>query len=320
MGVFETLFTNGPLGCAQDFGTAYVYGSGNQSSSNNYNISPGQPNSAWRVPRHAGRLQHPVRGRRRRPERFRDPRGPSLGPDRSTTASTPRREIRHPAGRRRGPATSSRPRYRRTAPAASTGPTCWAASGGPVTLSYSADGGKSWSSGTLDSDSDSGVASLNSASTPPARGGRPGSTTARCSRSRSRPPTRSRPRRWVAAPRPTGRRSTAQRHLRVVPVHDDDRADGSGDGRSFTPPRRACALEEAQEGQAPDGHARKGQVHDQVQGLAQARRQAVARGQEVRALALGPRQDRRQGHRAARQGDDADARAQDREVRRHHKK
>ena len=36
-------------------------------------------------------------------------------------------------------------------------------SGGPVTLSYSADGGKNWSSGRLDSDSDSGVASLNSA-------------------------------------------------------------------------------------------------------------------------------------------------------------
>jgi hypothetical protein len=32
-----------------------------------------------------------------------------------------------------------------------------------VTLSYSADGGKNWSSGRLDSDSDSGVASLHSA-------------------------------------------------------------------------------------------------------------------------------------------------------------
>jgi hypothetical protein len=49
MGVFDSLFTNGPLGCAQSFGTAYVYGSGNQSATNNYNLSPGQPNSAWRV-------------------------------------------------------------------------------------------------------------------------------------------------------------------------------------------------------------------------------------------------------------------------------
>ena len=50
MGVFDTLFTNGPLGCSESFGTAYVYGSGDQSPTNNYNISPGQPNSAWKVP------------------------------------------------------------------------------------------------------------------------------------------------------------------------------------------------------------------------------------------------------------------------------
>ena len=49
MGVFDSLFTNGPLGCSQSFGTAYVYGSGAQSATNNYNVSPGQPNSAWRV-------------------------------------------------------------------------------------------------------------------------------------------------------------------------------------------------------------------------------------------------------------------------------
>jgi hypothetical protein len=50
MGIFETNFTNGPLGCAQSFGTAFVYGSGNQSASNSYNVSPGQPNTAWKVP------------------------------------------------------------------------------------------------------------------------------------------------------------------------------------------------------------------------------------------------------------------------------
>jgi hypothetical protein len=50
LGAFDTEFSNGPLGCAQGAGTAYVYGSGAQSATNNYNISPGQPNSAWRVP------------------------------------------------------------------------------------------------------------------------------------------------------------------------------------------------------------------------------------------------------------------------------
>ncbi len=49
MGIFDTNFTNGPLGCAKSFGTAYVYGSGNQSAANSYNISPGQPGSAWKV-------------------------------------------------------------------------------------------------------------------------------------------------------------------------------------------------------------------------------------------------------------------------------
>jgi hypothetical protein len=54
MGVFKTDFTNGPLGCSDaetvPFGTAYAFASGPQSSSNNYNVSPGEPNSAWRVP------------------------------------------------------------------------------------------------------------------------------------------------------------------------------------------------------------------------------------------------------------------------------
>lgn len=52
LGIFPTNYSNGPLGCPVQFsfGTAYVYGSGNQSASNNYNISPGSPGSAWKVP------------------------------------------------------------------------------------------------------------------------------------------------------------------------------------------------------------------------------------------------------------------------------
>jgi hypothetical protein len=47
-------YATGPLACAAS-GTvgvatdAYMYGSGLQSSTNNYNISPGQPDSAWKV-------------------------------------------------------------------------------------------------------------------------------------------------------------------------------------------------------------------------------------------------------------------------------
>jgi hypothetical protein len=47
MGAFDDL---SPIGPCPRGGTAFVYGSGSQSASNDYNVSPGQPNSAWRVP------------------------------------------------------------------------------------------------------------------------------------------------------------------------------------------------------------------------------------------------------------------------------
>jgi hypothetical protein len=50
MGVFPTVYTAGPLGCSKAFGMAFVYGSGNQSAANNYNVSPGVAGSAWKVP------------------------------------------------------------------------------------------------------------------------------------------------------------------------------------------------------------------------------------------------------------------------------
>jgi hypothetical protein len=45
-------YATGPLACGSGTGEstdAYMYGSGTQSALNNYNISPGQPNSAWKV-------------------------------------------------------------------------------------------------------------------------------------------------------------------------------------------------------------------------------------------------------------------------------
>ena len=53
MGIFEANFTNGPFGCsnaqAVPFSTVYAYGSGDQSPTNDYNLSPGTQNSAWKV-------------------------------------------------------------------------------------------------------------------------------------------------------------------------------------------------------------------------------------------------------------------------------
>jgi hypothetical protein len=51
LAIYNTLFTNGNLGCpiSQPTGTAFAYASGNQSATNSYNISPGSANSAWTV-------------------------------------------------------------------------------------------------------------------------------------------------------------------------------------------------------------------------------------------------------------------------------
>ncbi len=162
MGVFETLFTNGPLGCAQDFGTAFVYGSGNQSPSNNYNISPGQPNTAWRVPVTQAdcNTQYAAVGG--------GPSGFGILEDQLSgqtiyhrfDAATEKFDI--------APVVVADQNEQQAALSQDGsggiyGTYLLGGSGGPVTLSYSADGGKNWSSGRLDSDSDSGVASLNSA-------------------------------------------------------------------------------------------------------------------------------------------------------------
>lgn len=54
LGVFNTDFSNGPLGCSgsgtANFGTAFAYGAGVQSAANNYNVSPGKSGSAWVTP------------------------------------------------------------------------------------------------------------------------------------------------------------------------------------------------------------------------------------------------------------------------------
>lgn len=46
LGVFPTQFSNGPLGCPLD-GLLFAYGAGNQQAGNDYNTSPGSPGSAW---------------------------------------------------------------------------------------------------------------------------------------------------------------------------------------------------------------------------------------------------------------------------------
>ena len=49
LGIFSTLFSNGNLGCSGSdaYGLDFVYGTGAQSGSNNYNLTPGTAGSAW---------------------------------------------------------------------------------------------------------------------------------------------------------------------------------------------------------------------------------------------------------------------------------
>ena len=46
LGVFPNQFSNGPLGCLLD-GLLFAYGAGNQQAGNDYNTSPGSAGSAW---------------------------------------------------------------------------------------------------------------------------------------------------------------------------------------------------------------------------------------------------------------------------------
>jgi hypothetical protein len=163
MGVFDTLNTNGPLGCAQSFGTGYVYGSGAQSATNNYNISPGQANSAWKValaqvdcnaeysavgggPSGFGILEDNLGTRTVAYHRF----------DASTMKfDTPLATVNGTAG-------ELDPAVNQDGQGDVFATYLLGGDGGPIELSYSADGGKTWTGGSLDADKDGQIGSVNS--------------------------------------------------------------------------------------------------------------------------------------------------------------
>jgi hypothetical protein len=164
MGVFDSLFTNGPLGCAQSFGTAFVYGSGGQSPSNSYNVSPGQPNSAWRVPvtqascdtEYAavgggpsgfGILDDNLGTRSVMYQRF----------DSATDAFDVAPVTVNGGGGELDGAVSQ------DSSGGVYATYLLGGDGGPLTLSYSADGGKTFTSAPIDSDSDGRIAQASNA-------------------------------------------------------------------------------------------------------------------------------------------------------------
>jgi len=158
LGIFPTLFTNGPLGCPVQFafGTAYVYGSGNQSASNSYNISPGQPGSAWKVP--ATQADCNVEN-------------PGVGGGPSGFGVLETNEANHTTAYHRFSAATMKfdtplvtvanqseldAALSQDGAGGIYGTYLLDGAGGPINLSYSGDGGKSFSSGVLQANKDGG--------------------------------------------------------------------------------------------------------------------------------------------------------------------
>lgn len=163
MGVFDSLDTNGPLGCADGFGAAYVYGSGNQSASNDYNVSPGQPNTAWRVPVTQAdcNLEYTAVGG-----------GPSgfgiLADDLANKTVVYHRfdaatlKFDTPLTTVNGTAGELYPAVNQDGSGNVYATYLLGGSLGKVELSYSADGGKTWAGAALDSDTNGTINSINS--------------------------------------------------------------------------------------------------------------------------------------------------------------
>ncbi len=157
MGVFDTLFTNGPLGCAKSFGTAYVYGSGAQSATNNYNVSPGSPNSAWKVALSQADCDaeySAVGG---------GPSGFGLLEDNLATASTVYHRFDQATQKFDTPLVTLAGHGEQQGALSQDGAGgvyatyLLGGAGGPIALSYSSDGGKTWTSGTLNANTSSGA-------------------------------------------------------------------------------------------------------------------------------------------------------------------
>ncbi len=164
LAIFETDFSNGPLACTPGFGTAYAYGSGDQGAGNSYDVSPGSPGSAWKVPVSQAdcNVEYPAVGG--------GPSGFGVLEENTTTHDI----VYHPFDQ----ATDNFATPEATI-AASQGELDPSVSqdgsggvyatfllgggGGPISLAYSSDGGKVWAGpATLDPDTDGGASGLTS--------------------------------------------------------------------------------------------------------------------------------------------------------------
>jgi len=176
LGIFDTNFTNGPLGCPQPsgitpFGTAYAYAAGPQSATNNYNISPGLPNSAWRVAVAQAdcNVEYPaVSG---------GPSGFGVLEYNETSGETVYHRFDAATGRFDTPQTAivAEPEQQSAVSQDGSGGVyatfLGSGSGGPISLAYSSNGGTTWTGpATLNPNADGGVGGLTSSVGPSGQG------------------------------------------------------------------------------------------------------------------------------------------------------
>ena len=271
MGVFDTLFTNGPLGCAKSFGTAYAYGAGNQAATNDYNISPGSPNSAWRVP--VAQLDCNVEN----PAVGGGPSGFGVLETDDGTSTTIYRRFNATTMKFDTPVVTVAKNGQSNGAVSQDGAGgvyatyMLGGSGGPVNLSYSADGGKSFATGVLDANTAGGADKVTSAVNAVGQGW------ADVARQRLSI-CQIVPGLGLHFPGPGRRRRHRQRvdghhrcDLRFVPVHAHDHVDSSRDGDRS---RHSCGCQEGQE-EDQDDNSGQGPVHDHLGRGQEARRQTV---------------------------------------------
>lgn len=176
LGLFDTNFTNGPLGCPQPsgitpFGTAYAYAAGAQAASNNYNIPPGSPNSAWRVAVTQAdcNVEYPAVGG--------GPSGFGVLEFNETSGETVYHRFDAATDRFDTPevAIVAEPEQQPAVSQDGSGGVyatfLGGGSGGPISLAYSSNGGTTWTGpATLNPNSDGGAGSLTSSVGPSGQG------------------------------------------------------------------------------------------------------------------------------------------------------
>jgi hypothetical protein len=163
MGIFFTDFSNGPLGCSQGFGSAYAYGSGAESAANDYNISPGSANSAWKVALAQADCNveyQAVAG---------GPSGFGVLETNDATGTVAYQRFDQSTLKFDTPLVTIDSGHGELDPALSQDATggvyatyLFGGGGGPINLSYSADGGHTWATNVLNADADEGIGDVNS--------------------------------------------------------------------------------------------------------------------------------------------------------------